>query len=280
MAALGAVPKELGSEKVRMIHDGSYSVDVNRRIKVRDRLRFPLCDDAAAVLTEIEEEVSKTKEARFSLLYDISRAHKLVPIAEEDWGLQAFKLPGEEDKIYVHTRGTFGVASAAYYWQRTAACMVRLCHRLAGQELGVYHLLFADDGWIASVGKDFWKKALFWLFCMELLEFPISWKKVRGGLVVQWIGYQLDVENFSRGVSSKKVDWVVGWIQRKLQEGGATGREMRSALGRFSFVAGALHHVRPFLGPLFAWTAMIAMGTYTQFPDAVKILYWDLWPSS
>ena len=90
--------------------------------------------------------------------------------------------------------------------------MVRLCHWLAGQELGVYHLLFADDGWIASVGKDFWKKALFWLFCMELLEFPISWKKVRGGLVVQWIGYQLDVENFSRGVSSKKVDWVVGWI--------------------------------------------------------------------
>ena len=98
--------------------------------------------------------------------------------------------------------------------------------------------------------------------------------------MAQWIGYQLDVENFSRGVSSKKVDWVVGWIQRKLQEGGATGREMRSALGRFSFVAGALHHVRPFLGPLFAWTAMIAMGTYTQFPDAVKILYWDLWPSS
>ena len=90
-----------------MIHDGSYSVDVNRRIKVKDRLRFPLCDDAAAVLTEIEEEVSKTKEARFSLLYDISRAHKLVPIAEEDWGLQAFKLPGEEDKIYVHTRGNF-----------------------------------------------------------------------------------------------------------------------------------------------------------------------------
>ena len=81
LPALGAVPKELGSEKVRMIQDDrSYSVDVNRRTKVRDRLLFPLCDDAAAVLTEMEEEVSKTKEARFSLLYDISRAHKLVPI--------------------------------------------------------------------------------------------------------------------------------------------------------------------------------------------------------
>ena len=32
VAALGAVPKELGSDKVRLIHDGSYSVDINRRI--------------------------------------------------------------------------------------------------------------------------------------------------------------------------------------------------------------------------------------------------------
>ena len=46
IAALGAVPKELGSERVRLIHDGSYSVDINRRIKVRDRMRFPLCDSA------------------------------------------------------------------------------------------------------------------------------------------------------------------------------------------------------------------------------------------
>ena len=42
VAALGAVPKELGSSTVRLIHDGSYSVQVNGRIKVRDRMRFPL----------------------------------------------------------------------------------------------------------------------------------------------------------------------------------------------------------------------------------------------
>ena len=41
VAALGAVPKELGTKKVRLIHDGTYSVDVNRRIRVRDRMRFP-----------------------------------------------------------------------------------------------------------------------------------------------------------------------------------------------------------------------------------------------
>ena len=162
IAALGAVPKELGSDRVRLIHDGSYSVDINRRIKVRDRMRFPLCDDAAAVLVEIEEEVARSKAARFALLYDISRAHKLIPVLERDWGLQAFRLPGAADEqVYVHTRGTFGVASAAYYWQRVAACMVRLCHRLAGSSLGVYHLLFADDANVLAtwLNSDTWLQA-------------------------------------------------------------------------------------------------------------------------
>ena len=59
-------------------HDGSFSVDVNHRIKVRDRMRFPMIDDAAAVLTQVEDEVIEAKGAvRFSLVYDISRAHKL-----------------------------------------------------------------------------------------------------------------------------------------------------------------------------------------------------------
>ena len=65
-------------------------------------------------------------------VYDNKRAHKLVPIVERDWGLQAFRLPGErkKDGVYLHTRGTFGVASAAYYWQRLAATMIRVAHRL------------------------------------------------------------------------------------------------------------------------------------------------------
>lgn len=54
--------------------------------------------------------------------------------------------------------------------------------------------------------------------------------------------------------------------------GGATGREMRSALGRCGFVAGALHHVRPFLGPMFACASKIAVGTFARFPDAIRVL--------
>ena len=275
VAALGAVPKELGSSVVRIVHDGSYSVDINHRIKVRDRMRFPMVDDAGGVLLQVEKEVEEAQGAmRCSLLYDISRAHKLLPVDEQDWGLQGFRLPAgkQEGTVFLHTRGTFGVASAAYHWQRLAACLVRLVHRLGGFDLGLLHLLFADDGWLTALGPYFWRRMLFWLFCLELFEVPIAWKKVRGGLVVHWIGYQIDVQKFTKGISEKKVKWIVEWLERHRASGGVTGRDLKSALGRFSFVAGALQHVRPFLGPIFAWAAVLSPGTFAKFPDAVAVL--------
>ena len=274
VAALGAVPKELNSTKVRVTHDGSYSVDINRRIKVRDRLRFPLVDDAEAVLVEARGEVARQRGgARLALLYDVARAHKLIPVQEKDWGLQAFRMPGarSEGYVYLHTKGTFGVASAAYWWQRVAAGVVRLAHLLGGQDLAVLHLLFADDGWLTSIGEFFWRAQLYWFFILELAEVPLSWKKVKGGATVQWIGYQLDVGAYQKGISKKKVEWLKEWVKRHRAAGGVTGREFKGALGRLSFVAGALPHVRPFLGPLYAWSAVQGAGTCAPFPAAVDI---------
>ena len=71
---------------------------------------------------------------------------------------------------------------------------MRLGHRISGDELGLLHLLFADDGWMASLGSFFWRRILFWLFFMDLCEAPLSWKKVRGGTIVHWIGCQIDIE--------------------------------------------------------------------------------------
>ena len=274
VAALGAVPKELNSEKVRLIHDGTYSVGVNQRIRVRDRLRFPLIEDAAAALREIKRETELCRGLiRFSLLYDVSRAHKLVPVREEDWGLLAFRLPGDASQdIFFHTRGTFGIGSAAYWWQRLASTVVRVAHRLGGDAMALWHLLFADDGWLTATGKAFWKKLLFWLFVLDCLELPLSWKKVAGGTVVQWIGYQLDVKDFRRGISQKKVEWINKWIDEKTTAGGITGRELRAALGRLSFVGGALQHVRPFLSPLFRWASALGLSTFAPFPKAVAVL--------
>eukprot|EP00435_Cladocopium_sp_Y103_P061932 s382_g23.t1 len=237
-------------------------------------MRFPTVDDAAGILQHAEDEVEEAGGmARFSMLYDVSRAHKLLPVKERDWGLQAFRLPGDdEDWVYLHTRGTFGIASAAYWWQRLAACLVRLGHNISGLDLGILHLLFADDGWMLAMGAFFWRRLLFWLFVLDLCEVPLSWKKVRGGTVVQWIGYQLDVDLFKKGISERKVKWMLDWLEKHEASGGILGRDLKSALGRFGFVAGALQHVRPFLGPIFAWSARLAPGTYAKFPDAIQIL--------
>ena len=273
IAALGAVPKELGTTKVRLIHDGSYSVDVNRRIRVRDQMRFPLIDDASAIMMEAEDDCRGKSGIRFSVIYDIARAHKLVPVTRRDWGLQAFRLPGDDSgKIYLHTRGTFGIASAAYWWGRCAAGVIRLNHRMGGSRYGLLHLLYADDGWAVATGQDFWQKLLFWMFVLDLLEVPISWRKVGGGASVSWIGYQLDLYKYELGISEKKQRWILGWVEDKLEKGGIVGRDMRSALGRLSFVAGALRHVRPFLAPLFAWCSSLAAGTFSSFPPAVVTL--------
>ena len=146
-------------------------------------MRFPLIDDAAAVLRQVNEEKRDRHEVvRFSVLYDIARAHKLVPVREDDWGLQAFRLPGEKTgDIYVHTRGTFGIASAAYWFGRVIGVAVRSCHRIMGRYMGVLHLIYADDGWLTATGTKFWRKILMWLFLFELLEIPITWAKVKGG---------------------------------------------------------------------------------------------------
>ena len=97
-----------------------------------------------------------------------------------------------------------------------------------------------------------------------IAEVPISWEKVHGGDVVQWIGYEIDVRTFSRGVSAKKVEWVSNWIERRLKDGGTVGRDLKSALGRLVFVAGALQHVRPFLGPIFGWSAVLTVRENTR----------------
>ena len=67
---------------------------------------------------------------------------------------------------------------------------------------------------------------------------------------MRWIGYELDIREFKKGLSSTKVKWVSKYIDRRLRDQGLLGRDLKSALGRLVFVAGALGYVPSFLGPL------------------------------
>ena len=105
LASLGAISKKDGS--VPVIHDGTHGVGVNQAIVVRDQLRTPTAGDLQTVLQVLPG-------AWFGLTGDVARAHRLVRVAEEDWGLQACKTGVRPDRIWINTVGTFGIGSAAY----------------------------------------------------------------------------------------------------------------------------------------------------------------------
>ena len=71
-------------------------------------------------------ETSKSNEATFALTADVTEAHRQVPISLQDWLLLGCQVqPGGD--VFVNTVGTFGVASASYYWSRVASAVKRQC---------------------------------------------------------------------------------------------------------------------------------------------------------
>ena len=83
IGAMGLV--EEGSDKFRLIHDGTHGILVNNRIRVRDQLSSPMIQDLA---TELEEQ-EDTGRKYISVTWDYRQAHRIPDMDEEDWGLQA-----------------------------------------------------------------------------------------------------------------------------------------------------------------------------------------------
>jgi hypothetical protein len=93
VAALGAIEKT--EDVFRVIYDASNTVKVNHRIRVQDQVRMPVWQDIARYV----EDVASFRGARFAMAFDIRRAHRQIPIQEEDWGYLACRLdntPEEE----------------------------------------------------------------------------------------------------------------------------------------------------------------------------------------
>ena len=110
--------------KVRAIHDGS-APGTNARIQrhCRTRIQLPGIQDARQM-----SAVAHQRGVRLGLLQpDYARAHRRVPLLPKDWRYLCIKL--------FHTHwcnhvGTYGVASAQFYWGRVAGLLHRLGYHL------------------------------------------------------------------------------------------------------------------------------------------------------
>ena len=85
-----------------------------------------------------------------------------------------------------------------------AAAVTRLAHYMSASTHELYHLLFADDGLLETHGADCWRRILYWFFVMDVVEVPITWKKVAGGARLGWIGYEADIQRYLKGIRDSK----------------------------------------------------------------------------
>ena len=267
IASLGAVPKDQQWSDVRVVHDGTHGIQVNNKISQPNRMEFPQFDDLQAALGAFREAAPLKK---LLVAFDIKAAHRLIPVQEQDWGLQAFRLDKEEE-IYVNRVGTFGITTASFWWGRAAATLFRTYRRVLPRDSLVYLLLFADDGLVMAGGDNYHKLALSIFIYLEIMEVPLSWKKTRGGFKTEWIGYTVDIGEWKIGVSARKVDWLRDWVKATNKEGRVLGREFKAGIGRMGFLAGAIRGARPFLAPLYAVAARVGNTSFVELHMAVKI---------
>ena len=264
LASLGAVAKDVERDEWRIVYDATHGVNLNHRIRVRDQVRMPTWQDLARIMEEAKED---GHGVHFALKYDVSKAHRRVPVIEEEWGLLACRataeVPKEDDTIYVNKVGTFGVSSAGYWWSRLFALIVRLLFWVTGRSLPLYHLVYSDDGQLIGAGRRFEDPLLIALLFLEALGVPLTWKKVRGGIELEWVGLMVDVKEFRLGLSERRLEWTKNWCERMADSEKVAVKEIQEGLGRLVFVAGPLTYARPFLGPLFAWVAACPLGLVT-----------------
>ena len=246
---------------MRLLFDGTHGVPVNSSIRVRDQDKGPAAPDVKCVLRQLASQPGR----KFGFKVDVKDAHRLIPVSPEDWHLLACRSE-RGSHVYVNTTGTFGVASAAYWWSRVATATIRGAHYVLGHELSAWLLLVADDLAMLFHNGKMRESVLLVLVYLRVMGFPLSWKKLAGGEVLQWVGYELLLSEASLGLSSSRAQWLEGWYTRLLRDRSVQMQEFQEGLGRAAFVCSALDYDRPFLAPLYAFAARHAPASVKPLP--------------
>lgn len=272
IAAQGAIEK--ADETFRILHDGTHGVRVNNEIKVRDQTRMPGASEGRSVMNLCYE---KKPGVHFQLLSDVKKAHRRYLHRVQDHGLQACRAETPEDptspdsKIWINRTGTFGVGCAGYWWGRLAAACGRIVIALFFEGHWYFQLIYADDIRSQSHGPESYESLLLGIFAWVVMGTPLSWKKLRGGLKIDWIGYYLDYTRFEIGINEARAVWLINWMGKILADGLVHMRSMAQGLGRLGFSSGVLEWCRPFLAPIYSWVSAAPESAILTIPPLIRL---------
>eukprot|EP00435_Cladocopium_sp_Y103_P011931 s1588_g3.t1 len=175
IAAQGILDKPDGGH--RIIHDGTHGVHLNNQIQSACRLENPGPRELSTIMRLSEEAKEKVI---FGVNGDIAKAHRRVKVRRQDWGVQACRSAQGTGILWLNRTGTFGVASAAFWWSRLMGLLGRHALNLLSDEW-FFVLVFVDDLHLASGGKDRWASIWKFIATLEMCGTPFSYRKFRGG---------------------------------------------------------------------------------------------------
>ncbi len=112
--------------------------------------------------------------------------------------------------MYLNKRGTYGIASAAYLGGRLGVALHQGLVYGWSNTVNAYALLFADDWWFSASGQDFMETLLGTVLYLKVFGVPISYEKITGGLVLVWIGYEIEFRSYNLCVSERRAAWLKG----------------------------------------------------------------------
>ena len=174
---LGTV--QVAGKKPRLIGDGSIS-GANGTCKILESTRLPGLSGVQRFLSLCDQS-----DGWVALSFDVAAAHKRVLVKEEEQGFGCFAL-GEE--VFVYRSCYFGAKYSAYWWSRVGAWLVRMLHRFIYIRHGCF--LYVDDGIILLPASSAPLLACACLAFLAALGVPLSWRKVRLGREIVWIGWK------------------------------------------------------------------------------------------
>ena len=183
IAAQGILEKPDGS--YRVVHDGIHGVHLNNQIRIADKMDNPGPREMACVM---ETSLSAGERVIFAVNGDVSKAHRRVRVKQQDWGVQAARTDRNSNTVWLNKVGTFGVASAAFWWSRLMGLIGRFALATCMKDW-IFILTFVDDLHMAFGGTNRW--LTFWrlMACLEMVGIPFSYKKFVGGFQLDYVGF-------------------------------------------------------------------------------------------
>ena len=264
IAAQGILDKPDGGH--RIIHDGTHGVQLNNEIEIVDRLENPGPRELATIMNL---SVASGERVIFGLNADVAKAHRRVKIREEDWGVLACKTASSSDVVWFNKTGTFGVASAAYWWSRLMGLVGRFAWKAMLNDW-FFALIFVDDIHMASGGNDRWLALWRFIALLEMVGLPFSFHKFRGGFQMDFVGFWVDYARFEIGMSERRVAWLVSFVEELIANNWLIHmRRFQEFHGRLGFAAQVLPWIRPMLAPGYSWISAAGRTATLKMPQLV-----------